>query len=208
MILSRLPVAQVLRVQLPWPADPARSQHAADAARGRASQAPFGPLRVMTTHLEYYSHGAARGAGRGAARAPRRGVRARPRRPRPQRLRRSVPGPAADASRRSSPATSTCAPTIRCTRGMTAPFDDAARAAFCDAWQLLHPGEGAAADDRRPRLRPVARSVRVRLHLRDQRPVPAPAQRRGRRDDGGERPPAGARRARASGGRVVCRRPR
>ena len=54
MILSRLPVAQVLRVQLPWPADPAvRSMPRMLLAA--VVQTPFGPLRVMTTHLEYYS---------------------------------------------------------------------------------------------------------------------------------------------------------
>ena len=83
---------------------------------------------------------------------------------------------------------------------MTAPFADPRVPAFADAWQFLHPGQRAAGDARRARLRPVARPVRVRLHLRDQRPVPAPAHRRGRRDDGGERPPAGARRARLAAG--------
>jgi endonuclease/exonuclease/phosphatase family metal-dependent hydrolase len=54
MILSRLPVEQVLRVQLPWPADPAvRSMPR--LLLEAVVQAPFGPLRVMTTHLEYYS---------------------------------------------------------------------------------------------------------------------------------------------------------
>ncbi|MFA7666385.1 MAG: endonuclease/exonuclease/phosphatase family protein [Burkholderiaceae bacterium] len=54
LILSRLPVRQVLRVQLPWPADPANKgmpRMLLDAT----IEAPFGPLRVMTTHLEYYS---------------------------------------------------------------------------------------------------------------------------------------------------------
>ena len=54
MILSRLPVLQVQRVQLPWPSDPAvRSMPR--VLLDATIESPFGPLRVMTTHLEYYS---------------------------------------------------------------------------------------------------------------------------------------------------------
>ncbi len=53
MILSRLPVAQVLRYTLPWEADSTRNmpRFLLDAAVETAS----GPVRVMTTHLEYSS---------------------------------------------------------------------------------------------------------------------------------------------------------
>lgn len=54
MILSRLPVVQVFRHLLPWPVDPT----AKSMQRGLVEaviEAPFGALRVMTTHLEYYS---------------------------------------------------------------------------------------------------------------------------------------------------------
>jgi len=54
MILSRLPVRQVLRIQLPWPADPDNNGMARLLLEASV-EAPFGPLRVMTTHLEYYS---------------------------------------------------------------------------------------------------------------------------------------------------------
>ncbi len=54
MILSRLPVAQALRVQLPWPADPSVRSMPRMLVEALV-QAPFGPLRIMTTHLEYYS---------------------------------------------------------------------------------------------------------------------------------------------------------
>ncbi|TXL64621.1 endonuclease/exonuclease/phosphatase family protein [Zeimonas arvi] len=54
MILSRLPVRQVLRIQLPWPADPDTNGMPRLLLEATV-QAPFGPLRVMTTHLEYYS---------------------------------------------------------------------------------------------------------------------------------------------------------
>lgn len=54
LILSRLPVRQVLRHSLPWPshdAVPGMPRVALEAA----IEAPWGPLRVTTTHLEYYS---------------------------------------------------------------------------------------------------------------------------------------------------------
>ncbi len=54
LILSRLPVLQALRVQLPWPADP-EVKSMPRVLIDATVQAPFGPLRVMTTHLEYYS---------------------------------------------------------------------------------------------------------------------------------------------------------
>jgi endonuclease/exonuclease/phosphatase family metal-dependent hydrolase len=54
LILSRLPVLQVFRHLLPWPADPAVSSMQRICVEAVVC-APFGPLRVMTTHLEYYS---------------------------------------------------------------------------------------------------------------------------------------------------------
>ncbi|MFO1150879.1 MAG: endonuclease/exonuclease/phosphatase family protein [Alsobacter sp.] len=53
MILSRLPVGQVLRYTLPWEADatPNMPRILIDAVVA----APWGPLRVMTTHLEWSS---------------------------------------------------------------------------------------------------------------------------------------------------------
>ena len=53
-ILSRLPVLQAFRHLLPWPADasvPSMQRVAVEAVL----QARSGPLRVTTTHLEYYS---------------------------------------------------------------------------------------------------------------------------------------------------------
>jgi len=54
MVLSRLPVVQVFRHLLPWPVDPDKTgmQRALVEV---VIEAPFGALRVMTTHLEYYS---------------------------------------------------------------------------------------------------------------------------------------------------------
>ena len=54
MILSRLPVVQVFRHLLPWPVDPAVTSMQRVLVEA-VIEAPFGALRVMTTHLEYYS---------------------------------------------------------------------------------------------------------------------------------------------------------
>ncbi|HEY2189641.1 MAG TPA: endonuclease/exonuclease/phosphatase family protein, partial [Caldimonas sp.] len=54
MILSRLPVRWALRRLLPWPADPAVLSMSRIVVEALV-EAPFGALRVMTTHLEYYS---------------------------------------------------------------------------------------------------------------------------------------------------------
>lgn len=53
LIASRLPVGRVLRHTLPWPSasTPSMPRVAIEAV----VQAPFGPLRIVTTHLEYYS---------------------------------------------------------------------------------------------------------------------------------------------------------
>lgn len=54
LILSRYPVLQVSRLLLPWPSDPAvfsMPRMLIDASLAT----PQGPLRVLTTHLEYYS---------------------------------------------------------------------------------------------------------------------------------------------------------
>jgi endonuclease/exonuclease/phosphatase family metal-dependent hydrolase len=57
MILSRLPVLQVFRHLLPWPPDPAvpSMQRVAVEAVVAAPGFPGRALRVVTTHLEYYS---------------------------------------------------------------------------------------------------------------------------------------------------------
>jgi endonuclease/exonuclease/phosphatase family metal-dependent hydrolase len=53
-ILTRLPILQVYRRLLPWPAD-ASVPSMQRAAVEVVLDAPSGPLRVTTTHLEYYS---------------------------------------------------------------------------------------------------------------------------------------------------------
>ncbi|MBC8747489.1 MULTISPECIES: endonuclease/exonuclease/phosphatase family protein [Paraburkholderia] len=53
-IVTRLPVRQVLRHSLPWPADPAKPSMLRVALEA-VLEADIGPLRVISTHLEFYS---------------------------------------------------------------------------------------------------------------------------------------------------------
>ena len=54
MLLSRLPVLSVFRHHLPWPAAPG-VKHMPRQATEVTVETPAGPLRVVTTHLEYHS---------------------------------------------------------------------------------------------------------------------------------------------------------
>lgn len=54
LVATRLPLGQVFRQALPWPADGAVPSMPRVAVEAVVS-APFGGLRVITTHLEYYS---------------------------------------------------------------------------------------------------------------------------------------------------------
>jgi endonuclease/exonuclease/phosphatase family metal-dependent hydrolase len=54
LILSRLPVRQATRVQLPWPCDPTL-RNMPRMLLEAVLETRFGLLRLMTTHLEYYS---------------------------------------------------------------------------------------------------------------------------------------------------------
>jgi endonuclease/exonuclease/phosphatase family metal-dependent hydrolase len=53
-VLTRLPAGRVMRHQLPWPAAP-EVQSMPRAVVEVVVESEIGPLRVMTTHLEYYS---------------------------------------------------------------------------------------------------------------------------------------------------------
>jgi len=53
-IVSRLPVRQVLRHSLPWPADPAKPSMLRVALEA-VIDTDVGPLRIISTHLEFYS---------------------------------------------------------------------------------------------------------------------------------------------------------
>lgn len=53
-LITRLPILQVYRRLLPWPSDPTVPSMQRSAIEV-VLKAPSGPLRVTTTHLEYYS---------------------------------------------------------------------------------------------------------------------------------------------------------
>lgn len=53
-IVSRLPVRQVLRHSLPWPADPAKPSMLRVALEA-VIDTDVGPVRIISTHLEFYS---------------------------------------------------------------------------------------------------------------------------------------------------------
>jgi len=54
LVLSRLPVRQVFRHSLPWPAEAGRP-HMPRVALETVIEAPLGLVSVFTTHLEFYS---------------------------------------------------------------------------------------------------------------------------------------------------------
>jgi endonuclease/exonuclease/phosphatase family metal-dependent hydrolase len=55
VIFSRLPVGRILRHSLPWPPAPDMRSMPRVAVEA-VIEAPFGLMRVITTHLEYYSN--------------------------------------------------------------------------------------------------------------------------------------------------------
>lgn len=138
LILSRLPVAQVYRHLLPWPAD-AGVQSMQRIALEAIVMTARGPLRILTTHLEYYSatqrmaqaaalrtlHEEACGHAHAhsAAQAEEGPFRAQPR-----------------------PVSAILAGDFNCTpdsaehRMLVQPFDAHDVPAFVDAWTLAHPG--------------------------------------------------------------------
>jgi endonuclease/exonuclease/phosphatase family metal-dependent hydrolase len=132
MVLSRYPVGQILRWTLPWEAD-----HTRNMPRGLIEavvMAPFGPVRVMTTHLEYSSDALRRAEVEGI-RAAHRSACARVANPR-------EPGPGTYAIQPTAP----CAiltgdfnmkPEDAAKLRISAPFETGAPA-FVDAWETLH----------------------------------------------------------------------
>ncbi len=138
LIFSRLPVVQVYRHLLPWPADPG-VQSMQRIAVETVVQAPWGPVRVMTTHLEYYS-------------AMQRMVQIDALRMLHQHAcgHASAPHIQNDAGQpfqaRPRPASAILTgdfnfkPDDPAYRRITAPFDIGAAPALIDAWTLAHPG--------------------------------------------------------------------
>lgn len=138
MILSRYPVAQVLRFQLPWPADPGATSMPRMMLEATI-ETPLGPVRVMDTHLEYYS-GLQRSAQVEAIRARHAEACGHARRDRAF--------DDSDSPFRSCAQTRSAIlvgdfnfrPEDALHARMQAPFDDGSTA-LPDAWQRLHPGE-------------------------------------------------------------------
>ena len=138
LIFSRLPVLQTYRHLLPWPADPSVKSMQRIAIEV-VVQARWGPVRVTTTHLEYYS-AMQRMAQVGALRALHQEACSHASAPR-------IPDDAGQpfqASPRPASAVLTgdfnFRPEDPAYRRMTAPFDDGTAPALIDAWTLAHPG--------------------------------------------------------------------
>lgn len=142
LVLSRLPVLQVYRHLLPRPADP-DTQSMQRVALEAVIEAPWGPVRLITTHLEYYSaaqrmaqatalralHEEACALGALAPRAA------------------QVEGP---FRARPRPASAILAGDFNCEPGtpehqcLLERFDAPATPAFLDAWTLAHPRDAHA----------------------------------------------------------------
>jgi endonuclease/exonuclease/phosphatase family metal-dependent hydrolase len=140
-IVSRLAVKQVLRHSLPWPADPAKPSMARVALEA-VIETDVGPIRFVTTHLEFYSE-SQRLAQVNRLRELHEEACGHARRP-------------ASAEKPNSPFANTARPmsTILC-GDFNSAFEDSAyrkmlepipgAPAFTDAWACAHPNEPRAA---------------------------------------------------------------
>src|SRR3954454_1011204 len=140
VLFSRLPVLQVYRHLLPWPADPAADSSMQRVAVEAVVAAPWGPIRIITTHLEYYSE-PQRIAQVDALRAlPRQAC---------QRSSTAQPDGAAQglSQARPSPVSAVLAGDFNCRpegfeyRRIIEGFEERITPNFIDAWTLAHPGK-------------------------------------------------------------------
>lgn len=135
MIFSRYPVLQVFRHALPWPSDDAVMSMQRIALEATLAT-PNGALRVVATHLEYFS-ATQRMAQVGRLRALHHEASLH--------ARSSPPGSAANGPFRAVPRPAPCLlagdfnflPGSKEHKLMLAPFGDGV-APFCDAWELAH----------------------------------------------------------------------
>lgn len=140
LILTRLPALQVWRHLLPWPADPAAPSMQRVCVEV-VVQAPRGPLRILTTHLEYYS-AAQRAQQVAALRALHESACGHARRPRPDKE-----GGASDPTFAVLPRPASALlcgdfnypPDAPEHAHLLAPLADGTPA-WRDAWQIAHPG--------------------------------------------------------------------
>jgi endonuclease/exonuclease/phosphatase family metal-dependent hydrolase len=134
ILFSRYPVGQVLRYTLPWEADATRNMPR--LLIEAVLTTPFGPMRVMTTHLEYSSDTLRRAQVEGIREAHRTAC-ARVDRP-------SVPGPGTyKVYPRSKSAILTgdfnMVPDDPVKKRLSAPFGPGIPG-LIDTWEALHPG--------------------------------------------------------------------
>jgi endonuclease/exonuclease/phosphatase family metal-dependent hydrolase len=137
MLFSRLPVRQVFRHLLPWPAE-AGVMSMQRVAIEASLETQFGLLRVTTTHLEYYSAGQ-RGAQIDRLRELHREAVAH--------AQVTRPGTASDGAFESMPRAAASVlvgdfnfrPDDSDHARLLAPIDPGTPA-YCDAWELVHPG--------------------------------------------------------------------
>jgi endonuclease/exonuclease/phosphatase family metal-dependent hydrolase len=140
VLFSRLPVLQVYRHLLPWPADPAANSSMQRVAVEAVIAAPWGPIRIITTHLEYYS-APQRLAQVEALRAIHREA--------CQRAAATQPGKAVQGpfQARARPASAVLAGDFNCGPGspeyhrILESFEDVTTPDFIDAWTIAHPGK-------------------------------------------------------------------
>lgn len=140
VLFSRLPVLQVYRHLLPWPADSAADSSMQRIALEAVVAAPWGPIRIITTHLEYYS-ATQRMAQVNALRALhqqacQRGAQAQ--------KAKSAQGP---FQMRPTPVSAVltgdfnCSPDALEYRRTIEPFEGGTTPKFIDAWTVAHPGK-------------------------------------------------------------------
>ena len=139
LVLSRLPVLQVYRHLLPWPAEPAVKSMQRIAVEA-VVQAAWGPVRIITTHLEYYS-AMQRMAQVGALRTMHQEASVHASTPRLQ----EDPGQPFHARPRPSSAILTgdfnCKPGDAEYRRTIEPFQASSALPFVDAWAVVHGSE-------------------------------------------------------------------
>lgn len=136
-LATRLPVERALRHALPWPAS-AAAPSMPRCALEVTLRAPFGPLRVVVTHLEYYS-AQQRLAQVDALRRLHREAAAHARASAPPETPASPFAPSARAADAIVCGDFNSAYRSDAYRRFLAPFPDAPR--FVDAWLARHPGK-------------------------------------------------------------------
>jgi endonuclease/exonuclease/phosphatase family metal-dependent hydrolase len=138
-LFSRLPVQQVYRHLLPWPADPSVPSMQRILLEA-VIDSRFGPLRLMTTHLEYYSS-VQRDAQIDAIRRIHAEACAHARQPRPGEGEDGGPFEVWPRPASAILCGDMNFPAEAPAHGrLLAPFDDATPA-LLDAWEVLHPGQ-------------------------------------------------------------------